>query len=228
MRKILPLIILCLVSCWQKKTDLERRADDVRKEKADRQRRLAQDSIMQVSDSLAAIAWGDALFSMTRDELTKTKTFADGVSLDDGMAMNSDKLKRFKDKYNLPFLESINAYIVNDALSYIFIYSKNIEPRDFTEMVRECVIFKNEFYRLYGQPKSAKEASITDFDSEGNQSFASFNIKGRISKDITIELKKDGNAYSYFICINGETSRKRLDKWIGNHPCSDEIYLYPF
>lgn len=228
MKKILPLIILCLVSCGHQKTDLERRADEVRKEKSDRQKRIEQDSVLHVSDSLAAIAWGDAIFSMTREELQKTKTFGDGMSLDYGIEMNSDKLRRFKEKYDLTFLESIKAYIVNNSLSYIFIYSKNVGPRDFTKLERECIIFKNEFYRIYGQPKSAKDASITDFDSDGNQSFASFNIKGHISKDITIGLKKDGYDYSYFINIYGETSRKRLSRWVGNHSCSDDIALFPF
>lgn len=228
MKKILPLIMLCLISCGHKKTDLERRADEVRKENADRLKRIEQDSILQVSDSLAAIAWGDALFSMTREELMNTKTFGGGVPLDYGIEMNHDKLKRFKDKYDLPFLESIKAYIVNEALSYIFIYSKNVEPRDFTKLERECIIFKNEFYRIYGQPKSTKDASMTDFDSDGNQSLASFNVKGHISKDITIELKKDGYYYSYFISIYGETSRKRLSRWIENHPCSEDIALSPF
>lgn len=215
-------------SCCHKKTELERRDDEVRNENTDRLKRIEQDSILQISDSLAAIAWGDALFSMTRDELMNTKTFSDGVSLDYGIEMNHDKLKRFKDKYDLPFLESIKAYIVNDALSYIFIYSKNIEPCDFTKLSRECIIFKNEFYRIYGHPKSTKDASITDFDSDGNQSLALFNVKGHISKDITIELKKDGYNYSYFISISGETSRKRLSRWIGNHHCSDDIALFPF
>lgn len=228
MKKILPLVILCLISCVYKKKDLERRADEVRKENADRLKRIEQDSILQVSDSLAAIAWGDALFSMTREELMNTKTFSDGVSMDYGIEMNYDILKQFKDRYDLPCLESIKAYIVNDALSYIFIYSKNVEPRDFTKLERECVIFKNEFYRIYGQPKSTKDASITDFDSDGNQSLALFNVKGHISKDITIELKKDEYYYSYFISISGETSRKLLSRWIGNHTCSDDIALFPF
>lgn len=230
MRKLLFLIAATMIffSCGHKKTDLELRSDEVRKENADRLKRIEQDSILQVSDSLAAIAWGDALFSMTREELMNTKTFSDGVSLDYGIEMNYCKLKRFKDKYDLHFLESIKAYIVNDALSYIFIYSKNVEPRDFTKLERECIIFKNEFYRIYGQPKSTKDASITDFDSDGNQSLAQFNVKGHISKDITIELKKDEYYYSYFISISGETSRKRLSRWIGNYPCSDDIYLLPF
>lgn len=230
MKKLLFLISATTIffSCVHKKTDLERRADEVRKDNADMQRRIKQDSILYVSDSLAAIAWGDALFSMTREELMNTKTFGDGVSLDYGFEMNHDILKRFKDKYDLPCLESIKAYVVNNALSYIFIYSKNVGPRDFTKLERECIIFKNEFYRIYGQPNSAKDASITDFDSDGNQSLASFNVKGHISKDITIELKKDGYDYSYFIGIYGETSRKRLSRWIGNHPCSEDIALFPF
>jgi len=231
MKYLLPLILLCLISCGHKKTDLERRAEEVRKEKADKQKRIENNKQRHKTDSLAAIAWGDAIFSMTKDETLKTKAFCGGDVYDNIIEMNYERLFAFREAFDLPLLYSIKAYFVKGQLENIFIDSRKVGARDFTKLERECIILKNQFYRIYGQPKSTNDVSFSGFNSDGNQHVASFSVEGRLFKDITIELQKDEYDYSYHISISGRTTRELLEEWIlksQDDKNPDDVVIYSF
>ncbi|MBQ8969241.1 MAG: hypothetical protein IJ064_05875 [Bacteroidaceae bacterium] len=229
----LVLFFPLLISCTSReKSDLERRREQIH---ADRERaaKMEADRIQKSrNDSLAAIAWGDAIWGMTRNEVLKTKAFRNGKDYGYTIEMNEDRKQKTREIFRLKNLMSLRAYINDDCLSGIFLDSWGVKTRQFDELVTECISLKNNFYRLYGTPSKNNEVSFSGFDKDGNQLVAEYKTG---NKTITIILQKKEYEYCYKVSIFPLTANRKslsLSPWLekfdsdSNRP--DDVTIFSF
>lgn len=207
-------VLSCLLSCGQnKKDDLQRRREQI---KADRglKAKEQQEKIERArTDSLAAIAWGDAVWGMTRDEVLRTKAFGDGKDYGYTIEMSETRKQKTKELFGLKKINSLRAYIRDNSLQSIFIESWWCKTKDFDALVSECNILMRNFTRLYGSPKEHHDITFSGFNSEGIQTVATYSIgEYGIQKTISICLHKREYEYWYKVSIYPITLIKRDDE----------------
>lgn len=236
MRVYYFLLLLCLLaSCGNReKSDLERRRDQIR---ADRERNaeLEAKRVEQAkADSLAAIAWGDAIWGMTKEELLKTLAFRNGKDTGYTIEMNDARKEETRRIFGLKNLLSLRAYFKDGSLQSVFIDSWGVRIDKFDELSRECIMLKNNFYRLYGPTKSDKAISLSGFDSDGLLPVAEYNVNSGANKTISIVLRKRGYEYSYSVSIYPLFNNREsisLSKWIDKADATgkpDDVTVYSF
>ena len=225
-------LLVALLSCTNNgKSDLERRREQVRAD-MERAKKMEADN---KADSLAALAWGDAVWGMTRNEVLKTKAFRNGGNTDYYIEMNDERKQKTKQTFGLKNLFSLRAYIKDDCLSAIFIDSWSVKVGQFDELVRECIFLKNGFYHLYGRPTVSNYVSFSGFDKDGNQLVAEYKAGSSFQKIITITLHKSGYDYCYKVSIyplsaNRELSTlsRMLEKFDGDSNEPDDVSVFSF
>ena len=225
-------LLITMLSCTNnEKSDLERRREQIHSEKERAKKKEADNK----TDSLAALAWGDAIWGMTRNEVLKTKAFRNGKNTDYCIEMNEERKQKTKQTFGLKNLFTLRAYIKDDCLSAIFIDSWSVKVEQFDELVRECILLKNGFYKLYGEPTVNNDVSFSGFDNDGNQIVAVFKVGSTIYKTITIALRKKNYDYSYKVTIEPfSTNRKlfslsrMLEKFDGDSDRPDDISIFSF
>ena len=236
MKTLYFLLLLCLLSSCgnREKNDLERRRDQIR---ADRERNaeLEAKRVEQAkSDSLAAIAWGDAIWGMTKEELLKTRAFRNGKDTGYTIEMNDTRKEETKRIFGLKNLLSLRAYFNHDRLQSVFIDSWGVRIDKFDELARECIMLKNNFFRLYGRTKSDKAISLSGFDSDGLLPVAEYNVSSGANKTISIVLRKRGSEYSYSVSIYPLSNNREsisLSKWIDKADATgkqDDVTVFSF
>lgn len=232
MKRLIFLLIPLVLSCTNKeKSDLERRREQVH---ADMERAAKMEE-QSKSDSLAAIAWGDAIWGMTRSEVLKTKAFHGGNDNGYTIEMNDARKQQTRETFGLKSLLSLRAYMKDDCLSGIFLDSWSVKVGQFDELVRECVFLKNNFYHRYGNPTKSNDVSFSGFDNDGNQLVAVFETGNSIKKTVTITLQKREYDYSYKVSIYPLAANRKsltLSKWLdrfdadSNRP--DDVSTFSF
>ena len=209
MKKLLLLAVLINVfivsSCNHHKQEQEQaRLDSLRK-----------DSILKamvITDSLSLIAWGDAKFGMSEEEVAATKAFK-GALL--GTYVSQDEIWSIRRVYGLDCLVEIHAEFEENELCRIFIESDRMSIRDFKYLVNDCSILTNEFAKKYGKPTYQKDEITSRELFNGSKDFAVFNIG---SKSIKIFMYESDYKYGYKIIIrNSSFPRKK------HEPTEEEI-----
>ena len=226
---LIPLVLSC---ANREKSDLERRREQIRSDR-ERAAKMETDRIQKTRiDSLAALAWGDAIWGMTRNEVLKTKAFRNGKDYGYTIEMNEERKQRTRETFGLKNLKSLRAYINDDCLSGIFIDSWEVKSQQFDELVRECVFLKNNFYRLYGEPTKRNDVSFSGFDKDGNQLMAEYKIG---NKTITITLHKREYNYWYKVSIYPLSTNRKLmslspwlEKFDGDSQRPDDVAIFSF
>lgn len=195
-------ILLCLFSCGMKsKDDLQRRREQARHENESREKEKTDIAEKAKSDSLAAIAWGDAIWGMTRDEVMRSKAFHSGADYDYTIEMNDSRKQKTKDYFGLKQINSIRAYIKDNSLQAIFLESWWVKTDGYDALIEECQTIIRNLNRIYGQPFELNDISFSGFNSEGVQVVANYNVGHRILKSIVITLHKRGYEYWYKVHI---------------------------
>lgn len=208
-----------LVSCANKeKSDLERRREQVRAEKEIKARQEKDRIANHKSDSLAAIAWGDAVWGMTKDELLHTLAFRNGDIRDFAVLMSQARLDKTKEVFGLKHLSRICAqFMVGSSLDAVFLNSEKVGVNQFDELTKECIFLKNNFYRLYGKPTKNNQMSFSGFNKDGKQMVAEYQTGHRLVKIIKITLNKDGYEYWYetsILPLTTSRDNKTLSLWL--------------
>lgn len=238
MRRIIYAMMLAsmLVSCGQKeKGDLERRREQVRSEKEKAARQEEERIANHKSDSLAALAWGDAVWGMTKDEVLHTLAFRNGKSYDYTIDMDFDRVIKTREAFGLNHLYAIRANMLNNSLCGIYLSSHRLKTEQFDELSKECIFLKNNFYRLYGKPTKNNKMSFSGFDKDGKQIVAEYHTGHRLGKTITITLNKDGYEYWYETSIlplitsrDNKTLSFWLNKFDKESERSDDVEIFSF
>lgn len=219
-------------------SDLKRRAAQLREDKEKAQKFEEDKRLQNRIDSLAAIAWGDALFGMTREELKKTRAFGKGNYSGTVLEMDYDRKKETIKTFRFKHLSFIRVSFFNDVLNGVYIDSEKVGPNEFDELCADLVNIKTNFNRIYDSPKKTNKVSFNNFDQNGRQMVAEYEIKGPnigLTKNINIELRKNNYDYWYSITIYNsciDRNKQELFKWIKKFNERDvhreDVELYSF
>ena len=175
---------------------------------------LRQDSIKKASaitDSLSLIAWGDAKFGMSEEEVSATKAFKGGYF----GYVSRDEVWSLKRVYGLEVLEEIHAEFQEDELYKVFLKSSRVSIRDFKYLENDCAVLTNVFTEKYGKPTFKKDVVSPGELFNDSKEIAVFNIG---SKKITIWMSEYEYKYGYRVLIyNSSFPRKK------HEPTEEEI-----
>ena len=237
------LLCLFVVSCNNQPqndhdADLKRRAAQIREDKERAVKYENDKKVQNRIDSLAAIAWGDALFGMNKEEVRKTRAFGKGRINEYTIEMEYERKQATINTFGLKLLSSIRLHMMNDVVSTVYVDSRNVGPDEFDNLCADLIRIKNNFNRIYDSPKKSYKVSFTNFDSNGRQKVADYVIEGPnngLTKNINIELQNSGYDYWYSITIyNSSTDRDKpaLNKWIRKfneqETRREDVELYSF
>lgn len=146
-------------------------------------------------DSLSLIAWGDAKFGMSTEEVLMTNTFANAEyeKVDnryDRIRLGWKDLSALREAMNLKrSLFELKANFDNGELFQIVIEINGTVWENYEAMVVDAETFTNRFSEKYGMPVShVNPKYVTPTDFQRGTTYALFKIK---SKEIRIKLQKD-------------------------------------
>ena len=190
---LLSISALFFVGCSNPSSGEKKQVKDSLKEK-----KHLQDSITKIK-SLEKIAWGDALFGMTKKEVVKTKAFQgcyehdkDHISLPYESTLN----------LNLKILISVDAYLKMDELYRVEIKTGDKTANYIDDLETDAIKLSNEFEKKYGKPTFTLGRSIdmSDFN-EGDEFDFKYWMVGEKIISICFGEVSDGCKYYYKVSI---------------------------
>lgn len=164
-----------------------------------------QDSIEKIrTDSLARIAWGDALFGMSIEEALNTHAFkgSDISNTEEGqmLSLPTEKLKIGNTHVQIM---SFRAFFEMNELCYIFIRSYPQPANRINDLESDALAIAKKFKKKYGKPNESldKKVSILDFQENEPIRLRIWNL-GDHDKTIYITLKEEESGYEYYYEIS--------------------------
>ena len=167
-------MVSLLASCESKEQKLKREVAEkayndsvveANAQKIAKERQAMQEECYRIyseQDSLAAFAWGDAKFGMTKSETLRTKAFKGGEILDkEYITLPYEKESAIAESFHLKS-SYVSVYVNfdgqnNNELSWVRIEDKTSVKRAYDDIVYDMGVFIDEFTKKYGTPTSLME-----------------------------------------------------------------------
>lgn len=158
-----------------------------------------QDSIDKIRiDSLAKIAWGDALFGMSIEEALNTNAFkgSDISNTENGQVLNLSTEKRKIGNINIDIMY-IRAYFEMNELCDISIRSYPQSANHINDLENDAISIANKFEKKYGKPTKSLDRKVSIIDlSDRPLDLRKWNIG--YDKTIFISLREETSGYEYY------------------------------
>ena len=156
-----------------------------------------QDSIAKIK-SLEKIAWGDALFGMTKKEAAKTKAFYGCYEGDWYIKMPTENISNLRLKRSV----DIEAVFKMNELYRIEIRSLDETANYIDDLELDAIKLSNELEKKYGNPSFSLNRSIdmSDFN-EGDEFDFKYWVVGNKYISIRFGQVSDGFEYYYKVLI---------------------------
>lgn len=180
-----------MVSCSNNKAAEEKRQRDA----------FVADSLNNVRlDSLALIAWGQAKFGMSQEEVLATETFAGSYIYSNSISLKFEKKNAYRESFHLKRMFSdFDAQFKDDELYQIMIKSYCYEWDQLRYLERDCDYFVNQFREKYGAPDRYRGSVQASYFTNGEEFlYALFKIK---NKTISIQMGEDSYQYQPYYRI---------------------------